>query len=225
MNRSKTHNNYIVNLTDQTLTESQVSLLQKGLKFIPTPSDHKPTQIQQSFSKFRRLLYLKYHFRSDTNNPHPFRLRSQWEPPTPDNPNLLKYMAETRESLKQTKPLRTKQTNNLTQTERFSIKSLQKLPHTVIKLADKGGSLVLWPSTSYLNEAHKQLQNEKHYKKVQTIPSQHFHHTYKNTYKTSRTTNTLTTQPTNTCYQKTHPEPPLYTSYPKYTNLTCQVAP
>ena len=170
MNRSKTHKNYIVNLTDQTLTESQVSLLQKGLKFIPTPSDHKPTQIQQSFSKFRRLLYLKYHFRSDTNNPHPFRLTSQWEPPTPDNPNLLKYMAETRESLKQTKPLRTKQTNNLTQTERFSIKSLQKLPQTVIKPADKGGSLVLWPSTSYLNEAHKQLQNEKHYKKVQNNP-------------------------------------------------------
>ena len=62
-------------------------------------------------------------------------------------------------------------------------------------------------------------------KKFKTIPSQHFHHTYKNTYKKSRTTKTLTTQPTNTCYQKTHPEPPLYTSYPKYTNLTCQVAP
>ena len=79
-------------------------------------------------------------------------------------------MAETRESLKHTNPLKTKQTNNLTQTERFSIKSLQKLPHTVIKPADKGGSLVLWPSTSYLNEAHKQLQNEKHYKKVQNNP-------------------------------------------------------
>ena len=46
---------------------------------------------------------------------------------------------------------------------------LNTLPNTVIKPADKGGAIVLWP-TSYLDEAHKQLNNTKYYRKVPHNP-------------------------------------------------------
>ena len=45
----------------------------------------------------------------------------------------------------------------------------QKFRHSG-KVTDKGGAIVLWRTSQYLNEAHKQLHNTNHYRKVQHNP-------------------------------------------------------
>ena len=61
-------------------------------------------------------------------------------------------------------------THNLSTPLKTAIRNLEGLPDTVIKLADKGGAIGLWPTTKYLHEAHKQLHNTNYYRKVQHNP-------------------------------------------------------
>ena len=77
--------------------------------------------------------------------------------PTPDNPNLLEYLSNTLQTLRDTGTTNTNTRTN--PKEEKALRSLQKLPNTVIKPADKGGALVLWPSKSYLEEVQRQLNN------------------------------------------------------------------
>ena len=44
--------------------------------------------------------------------------------------------------------------SNLTTPLKTAIHTLKRLHETVIKPADKGGAIVLWPATQYLQEAH-----------------------------------------------------------------------
>ena len=43
----------------------------------------------------------------------------------------------------------------------------QKRQTSIVKLADKGGAIVIRPRELYLKEAHKQLNNNLHYKLIQ----------------------------------------------------------
>ena len=65
-NKKAIHNNYIVNLTDNTLNEEQTKLLHKGLKFIPTPTQNTNETLLKSYKQYRRQMYLKYHFRKSS---------------------------------------------------------------------------------------------------------------------------------------------------------------
>ena len=50
------------------------------------------------------------------------------------------------------------------------MRELSNLPNTIIKPADKGGSIVLWPKNTYLQEAHRQLSNTLHYTPINGNP-------------------------------------------------------
>ena len=55
----------VINLSDITLTESQVQALQKGLTFCPTPGPPNKAKIWTDFKEFHRRLCLKFHFYND----------------------------------------------------------------------------------------------------------------------------------------------------------------
>jgi hypothetical protein len=59
---------------------------------------------------------------------------------------------------------------NQSPNEQQALTELQKLPHTVIKPADKGGAIVIWPEDQYIKEAHRQLTNTKHYTTINHNP-------------------------------------------------------
>ena len=52
----------MVNLSDHTITESQTSVLNKGLNFCPTPREPDMGEISSDFDKFFRILKLKNFF-------------------------------------------------------------------------------------------------------------------------------------------------------------------
>lgn len=57
-----TNKKLIVNLTNQILPEQLTSILSRGLKFIPTPSQTKLQTILDSFNSFRRSMYTKFYY-------------------------------------------------------------------------------------------------------------------------------------------------------------------
>ena len=74
---------YIKNLSSQALTNDEVKLLSRGLKFIPTPpvpSSNK--SLLKDFDHFARTMRLKYMFaKEQKTSAHPFHVKSTWQPP------------------------------------------------------------------------------------------------------------------------------------------------
>ncbi|CAJ0961852.1 unnamed protein product [Ranitomeya imitator] len=60
---------------------------------------------------------------------------------------------------------------NLSGEERRALGDLRSNKDFLIKEADKGGNVVLWPHSLYLEEAHRQLGNDRFYKKLPSDPT------------------------------------------------------
>ena len=75
---------HIKNLSNQKLTNDQINLLAKGLKFVPCPIT-KETQIRKQllrdYDNFARRMRLRYIFHGQDKEPHPFHVKSTWKPP------------------------------------------------------------------------------------------------------------------------------------------------
>ena len=75
---------HIKNLSNTQLTDEKISLLSRGLKFIPTPVTRESIirrQLLNDFSQFARRMHLKYIFHGNDKEPHPFHVKSDWDPP------------------------------------------------------------------------------------------------------------------------------------------------
>ena len=59
--------NNVINISDTVLTQAQISALEKGLTFCPTPGALNKAQIWNDFKDFHRRLVLKHHFYNDNN--------------------------------------------------------------------------------------------------------------------------------------------------------------
>ena len=80
----ETNENFLKNFSSHQLTDNQVSVISKGLKFIPTPmTDEIKTrhQLLQDFEQFRRRIRLQYIFHGKNKEPYPFHVKSNWIPP------------------------------------------------------------------------------------------------------------------------------------------------
>lgn len=57
-------------------------------------------------------------------------------------------------------------TDNLSRNERVALQQLLNNKHIIIKPADKGSKIVITDKQQYAFEAHRQLNNNHHYKKI-----------------------------------------------------------
>lgn len=79
-------------------------LLNRGLKYIPTPtmSGNERNPLLEYFEEFTKSIRLQYFYaHSPTNQPllkQPFKTKSQWEPPKGPN-NLERYITLTKKVL------------------------------------------------------------------------------------------------------------------------------
>ena len=55
----------VINLSQRQVTKSEISLLSKRLKFMPTPNRIDKAKLKQELEVFRRKLRLIWHFRND----------------------------------------------------------------------------------------------------------------------------------------------------------------
>ena len=76
--------NNVINLSDRNLTEHELSILSKGLKFVPTPTSVNRTELITDIKKWSRRMRLKEYFYDknvpDNTQTNRFRLPSTWSP-------------------------------------------------------------------------------------------------------------------------------------------------
>ena len=157
---------HIKNLSNIELTNDQTNVLAKGLKFIPTPRENE-TQIKlhllNDFEHFARRMRLQYIFRGEDNEPHPFYVKSNWIPPVQSSVALESYLEEVIKvqlaEIQLTKPR-----DNLPNTERNVLKTLQENPDINLKKLDKGTRTVVLNTEDKILEGQIQWDNFKHYK-------------------------------------------------------------
>ena len=187
--------NLVVNLSDYTLTESQKSVLRKGLSFCPTPREPDMGEIASDLDKFFRILKLKSFFHDKnmenqaqtsthqepeagtSNASQPiqpnqpsctFKIPSTFTPTEADlaDPNLEAFCRSVKFDVSKFHP-RIPKCDNLTLDERKGLKELQANQDIVIKKEDKGSAIVIQNTKDYIAEAQKQLSDRDHYVKTE----------------------------------------------------------
>ena len=96
-----TNEKFIKNMSNTNLTDQEIALLAKGLKFIPTPE--KPASqknLIRDFNTFLHSMRLKYIFAHSKSNPHPFYVRSNWQPPPQPSVALEKLITLNRQNMR-----------------------------------------------------------------------------------------------------------------------------
>ena len=81
-NAIESRKQHIKNLSNEQLTDEQITLLSRGLKFIPTPVTKENLircKLLADFDQFARRIRLQYIFQGEQNEPHPFHVKSDWK--------------------------------------------------------------------------------------------------------------------------------------------------
>ena len=76
----------VINLSKRDLSENEISLLSKGLNFIPTCNKVDVARLKMELEQFGRMLCLKWHFRDDKRDIpiNPFKTKSTFNPRNKD---------------------------------------------------------------------------------------------------------------------------------------------
>ena len=155
---------FLKNFSSHQLTDNQVSVISKGLKFIPTPvTDEKKIrhQLLQDFEQFARRMRLQYIFHGQNKEPHPFHVKSNWIPPVQRSVALESYLESVKVQLAEIKTIKPK--HNLSQNEFRAIAELKHNSALNLKKADKGTTTVIMNKTDKIKEAQVLLDNGEHY--------------------------------------------------------------
>ncbi|XP_056406904.1 uncharacterized protein LOC130298045 [Hyla sarda] len=194
---SRDDNAKVINLSQHELSESDVSVLSKGLTFSPTaPFDHF-TALKDLHIFARSLIFKKWYHKKEniTTFTTPaerqairdledllteqetsrenqvltcIKPRSKNFPSLSVCPIIDTFVNIVDEEFKKIK--RNTYNDNLTREERQSLERLRKLNDVIIKRADKGGNIIVWPREMYEAEARRQLRDNTCYKKLSFNP-------------------------------------------------------
>ena len=159
---------FLKNLSSHELNDNQVSVLSKGLKFIPTPATNETKirqQLLRDFEQFARRMRLQYIFHGLNKEPHPFHVKSKWMPPVQPSVALESYLENVKTQLAEI-PI-TKPKNNLSHNEVKALMELRDNSAINLKKADKGTTTVIMNKTDKIYEAKVQLDNREHYKTLE----------------------------------------------------------
>ena len=136
-------NKNVVNLSKRKLSESEISLLSKGLKFIPTSNTIDKAKLKIELEAIGRMLRLKWFFRDDEKkfNPDKFKPKSTSKPRNKDAAIEI-YLSSREEKLMSIEIPKDKY-NNLTREERGALFDLKNEKTMVIKGAEKVSAVVV----------------------------------------------------------------------------------
>ena len=158
-----------LNLSKNELSVKEISALEKGLGFAPTPSPINEPDLRRELREFSRKMRCKSNFRNEVpqNNEEvsQFKVKSQWNYPK-SHPALEAFLNKSEKNIFSLTPEREKD-YNLTKNEDLAMSSLENDEHIIIKPADKWSSIVVWDRLDYLSEAEEQFSGTNTYKKVQ----------------------------------------------------------
>ena len=158
-----------INLSTRILSKEEISLLSKGLKFIPIATSVNKVLIKEELEYFGRQLRLLWYFRNEEsiNISNPFKTKSTFNPKGKDATIEL-YLIRLEKGILATG---TKLSySNLIKEEGLALNSLRDDTSIIIKKADKGSGVVVWDRKDYLKEAEKQLGDKETYEELSSDP-------------------------------------------------------
>ena len=155
----------VINLSKRHLSKDEISLLPKGLKFIPTPKHINKALIKEELETYGRKLRLMWHYRNEEQEItiNPFKKKSKFNPKRKDTAIEIYLSRLEEEIFSLDKKL---SYSNLTKEERQAIYSLRDDTSIIIKEADKGSGIVVWDREDYLTEARTQLKDKDVYQEL-----------------------------------------------------------
>ena len=160
---------YITNLSSRSLTEGEISLLSKGLSFVPATPPNKQS-INSSLERFDRSNRIRHFFRNQPEKePHPFKVPSKWIPPRASEEIEL-YLKRIKSDMNKVKVNKHKK-ENLTPQEKKALRNLAQDPNLIIKQADKGSGIVLEDRENYIQDGLKHLSDKDIYEQVNSDPT------------------------------------------------------
>ena len=132
-----------INLSRRNLSPPEISLLSKGLKFVPSANKIDRAKLKRELEEYGRKLRLMWHFRNDerTFTAEKFRPKSSFNPRNKDA-IIETYLSCLEERLLDIE-IPSKRYNNLTKDERDALYSIKDDPYIIIKGADKGSVVVV----------------------------------------------------------------------------------
>ena len=157
------------------LSNSEKSVLSKGLNFVPISKKLDEFSVKQDVEKFLRRVQLKASFHdkeddSNTSDKDTFETlqtrKSKWTPPEGQFASLDFFINKCRHDINKLNFNRNTKFSNLSSEERAALQNLRKRKDIVVKAADKGGALVVWRADLDQKEALRQLSDTSFYAKV-----------------------------------------------------------
>ncbi|CAC5388884.1 unnamed protein product [Mytilus coruscus] len=164
--------NYVKMFTREKLSDSDINILSKGLKFIPSPVlKRAKNDLLCDWENLSRRMRLNYSFRNTENSSekHPFKRKSEFTPEFANNA-IETYLWKTKVELERLPMVNSR--NNLTKNEFNSLISLKKNENIIIKKADKYSTIEVLDKHMYIKQAMTQLSSEIHYHKLSETHSQ-----------------------------------------------------
>ena len=161
----------IINLSKRDISADEKKILERGLKFTPTPRRDSLDLIKDT-EEFCRKLRLREYFEPEENNDESLvRNKSKFKP----QPNRDKHLDDFIKCLQSSARRNDKSSNtgahikdNINRLEREAINNLATDNSIVIKEADKGGAIVIMDKEHYKEMVLNQLTDDQFY---QELPS------------------------------------------------------
>ena len=176
-NKKKFHQNMIHNFSNHTLSNDDISLLQKGLSFVPTPTSNLNKQRQETYKetenlkqRINRTIFFNIHKQQPKF--HPFKLKSSWQAPNTNHPNITNFFNNLFTNIENIQRHQIKENHNLTTKEYESLIYFQHNPEITIKKADKGGGICLLNTADYISKIYTEHLNDRStYQQLETNPN------------------------------------------------------
>ena len=150
-------------------TSGEITLLEKGLSFIPALEKVDKWQVEKDLGKLARDIRLKMHY---LDEPTPafsktpaFMVASSWTPLICDT-QLEIYLSELEEEILKIDEAGQNYLLNLTKAEREALQVLIYEKNIAIKPADKGSAILICDKQNYLKEFQLQLGNKSVYEEM-----------------------------------------------------------
>ena len=149
------------------------TVLEKGLKFTPTPLKPNIQELNEDITEFTRKIRLVEYFEGnqDENDESPVRNKSNWIPPKGRDKDLESFVYNVRNI-----PLQPNENKNikydLSKPQQNCMTSLANDKNIIIKEADKGGATasVIMDTSFYREQIDKLLSNPDYYKQLEESP-------------------------------------------------------
>lgn len=154
----------IINISTRELSNEEIKLLKRGLKFTPTPKSNT-TELKTDIKEFGRKLRLLEHF-NDSHTNHDNSLaknKSNFVPPKSTDEYLNIFLEATSNYHQQNTQSPNTRRNNLTRNEQIALDHLKNDNSIIIKEADKGGATVIMDKAFYQMKIHELLSDTEFY--------------------------------------------------------------